>query len=58
MVIAVGDGARVAAVLPELGELLARPLVTLERLQRQQARRRAARRPPRHAEGAWHKLMV
>jgi PII-like signaling protein len=33
MVIAVGDGRRMAAVLPELGELLEHPLVTLERVQ-------------------------
>ena len=32
MIIAVGDGERIAAVLPELGALLARPLVTLERV--------------------------
>jgi PII-like signaling protein len=33
MIIAVGGGDRVAAVLPELGERLARPLVTLERVE-------------------------
>src|SRR3954464_3942522 len=32
MVIAVGATERIAAVLPELGALLARPLVTLERI--------------------------
>ncbi|MFL5781539.1 MAG: DUF190 domain-containing protein [Thermoleophilaceae bacterium] len=32
MIIAVGDGPRVARVLPELGELLRRPLITLERV--------------------------
>jgi PII-like signaling protein len=32
MVIAVGDGGRIEAVLPELGAMLARPLVTLERV--------------------------
>ena len=32
MVIAVGDGARMQAVLPELGAMLARPLLTLERV--------------------------
>jgi PII-like signaling protein len=31
MVISVGDGERIAAVLPELGRTLARPLLTLER---------------------------
>jgi PII-like signaling protein len=33
MIIAVGDGAQIAGVLPELGALLERPLVTLERVQ-------------------------
>ena len=32
MVISVGDGERIAALLPELGQMLARPLVTLERV--------------------------
>jgi PII-like signaling protein len=32
MVVAVGSGARIAAVLPAIGELLERPLVTLERV--------------------------
>jgi PII-like signaling protein len=32
MVIAVGSGARISAVLPEIGELLHRPLITLERV--------------------------
>jgi PII-like signaling protein len=33
MVIAVGDGPRIAAALPDLGALLERPLITLERVQ-------------------------
>jgi PII-like signaling protein len=33
MIIAVGDGARIAGLLPELGAMLERPLVTLERVQ-------------------------
>jgi PII-like signaling protein len=33
MIIAVGDGPRIAAALPELGAQLERPLVTLERVQ-------------------------
>jgi PII-like signaling protein len=33
MVISVGDGERIAAVLPEIEELLERPLATLERVQ-------------------------
>jgi PII-like signaling protein len=32
MVVAVGDGAAIAGALPELGALLARPLMTLERV--------------------------
>lgn len=32
MVICVGDGERIAAALPELGHMLARPLLTLERV--------------------------
>jgi PII-like signaling protein len=32
MVVAVGPGERIGAVLPELGELLSRPLLTLERV--------------------------
>jgi PII-like signaling protein len=32
MVTAVGDGARIQAILPELGAMLARPLITLERV--------------------------
>jgi PII-like signaling protein len=32
MVVAVGDGDRIAAVLPELGTVLPRPLITLERV--------------------------
>ena len=64
MVVSVGDGERVAAVLPELGELLERPLVTLERL-------RVCKRdgqllavphqlPAQDPAGLalWHKLMV
>lgn len=33
MIVSVGDGARIAAALPELGALLERPLVTLEGVQ-------------------------
>jgi PII-like signaling protein len=33
MIIAVGDGGRIAGLLPELGALLERPLITLERVQ-------------------------
>jgi PII-like signaling protein len=58
MVIAVGDGARIAGVLPELGALLERPLITLERVRvckRDGERLAAPQEPP---EGAWQKLMV
>jgi PII-like signaling protein len=64
MVIAVGSGASVGRVLPELGGLLRRPLLTLERI-------RICKRdgkllcPPTAAPGTdetgmplWHKLMV
>jgi PII-like signaling protein len=55
MVISVGDGARIAAVLPELAPLLRRPLVTLERV-----RIGPAEVPATDAAGAplWQKLMV
>jgi PII-like signaling protein len=33
MIVAVGDGARIASLLPELGTMLERPLITLERVQ-------------------------
>jgi len=58
MVIAVGDGELIAAVLPELGALLARPLVTLERVRvcKRDGVRLAAPQDP--AGGAWQKLMV
>ncbi len=64
MVIAVGDGARIAAVLPELDKLLDRPLATLERVRvlKRDGERLAE---PRHVPAAdasglrvWQKLMV
>src|SRR4051794_14036256 len=64
MVISIGQAERVAALLPELGALLARPLVTLERVRvcKRDGQRLAE---PRHlAEtdeselGLWQKLMV
>jgi PII-like signaling protein len=57
MVIAIGDGDRIARALPELGALLARPLVTLERvtLCKRDGLRLAA--PPAPA-GDWQKVMV
>jgi PII-like signaling protein len=52
MVIAVGDGMRIGTVLPELGAMLPRPLVTLERvtLCKRDGERLAE---PRRALGAW-----
>ena len=44
MLIAVGAGDKIAAVLPELGGLLHEPLMTLERVRRLQTRRRVALR--------------
>jgi PII-like signaling protein len=64
MIIAVGSGARIAAVLPELGRLLARPLATLERVRvlKRDGRRLAEPAPvsARDASGlpVWQKLMV
>jgi PII-like signaling protein len=59
MVIAVGGRARIGAVLPEVGALLAQPLVTLERVQvcKRDGVRIDRPRPPEH-DGAWQKLMV
>jgi PII-like signaling protein len=64
MVIAVGDGHRIAALLPELGAMLARPLVTLERI-RVCKRDGVKLAEPHHIPesdpsglGIWQKLMV
>jgi PII-like signaling protein len=56
MVIAVGDGPRVAAVLPELGALLERPLITLERVL--VCKRDGVRLAEPEARGTTQKLMV
>lgn len=64
MVIAVGDGARIQAALPELGAMLARPLITLERIRvcKRDGRRLADPHelPETDASGlhVWQKLMV
>ena len=64
MVISVGDGERVASVLPELSELLERPLLTLERLRVCKRDGRLLRVPHELPAsdpaglGLWHKLMV
>jgi PII-like signaling protein len=64
IVVAVAEGARIAAVLPRLGALLARPLVTLERVRvcKRDGQRLAE---PRHVPESdpsglalWHKLTV
>jgi PII-like signaling protein len=64
MVISVGDGERIGSVLPELAELLARPLMTLERVRvcKRDGRRLAdpGEIPSRDPGGrsVWQKLMV
>jgi PII-like signaling protein len=64
MVISVGDGERIARVLPELGALIGRPLVTLERVQvcKRDGRLLAEPRqlPDKDESGlpVWQKLMV
>jgi PII-like signaling protein len=64
MIIAVGDGQRIADVLPELAALLPRPLITLERARvcKRDGERLAT---PEHlppadprGRGVWQKLMV
>lgn len=57
MLIAVGDGERIAAVLPELGALIPRPLATLERVQVCK-RDGALLARPAAADGGLQKLMV
>jgi len=59
MVIAVSARERIGAVLPELGALLARPLVTLERIQvcKRDGELLGPPRAPAE-EGMWQKLMV
>jgi PII-like signaling protein len=64
MVVAVGDGGRIAELLPELDEMLERPLVTLERVRvcKRDGRKLAEPHelPDRDASGLglWQKLMV
>ena len=64
MVIAVGDGGRIGELLPELGALLAEPLITLERV-RVCKRDGLTLAPPHELPGTdasglgvWQKLMV
>jgi len=64
MVISVGDGHRIAELLPELGQLLARPLVTLERVRVCKRDGELLTTPRQLGEiddaglGIWHKLMI
>ena len=64
MVIAVGSGERIGRVLPELGTLLQRPLLTLERVRickrdgRLLATPQALPGADDHGMALWHKLMV
>lgn len=64
MVIAVGDGSRIGALLPELGTLLAQPLVTLERVRVCKRDGELLSAPAQVAQaddaglGIWQKLVV
>jgi PII-like signaling protein len=64
MVVAVGSGDRIGPVLPELGALLRRPLVTLERVQVCKSDGRLLAPPAplpaadEHGMALWHKLMI
>jgi len=56
MVIAVGAGEQISRVLPELGALLRRPLLTLERVRVCKRDGQCLARPS--GDGRWQKLMV
>jgi PII-like signaling protein len=64
MIIAVGAGELIAAVLPELGQMLRQPVMTLERLQVCKHDGRLLARPPQlpgtdeHGLAVWQKLMI
>ncbi|MFN2496219.1 MAG: DUF190 domain-containing protein [Pseudonocardiaceae bacterium] len=64
MIIAVGSGERIARVLPELGGLLRRPLITLERVRVCKRDGELIERPhalpgtDEHGMAVWQKLMV
>jgi PII-like signaling protein len=64
MVIAIGSGMRIGGILPELGALLQRPLVTLERVLickrdgQLLATPQALPGAGEHGMARWHKLMV
>jgi PII-like signaling protein len=62
MVVSVGDGERIAAALPELGRLLADPLITLERVRicKRDGQRLAEPAVPDGSDETrvWQKLMI
>lgn len=64
MIIAVGSGSRIAGMLPELGGLLHRPLITLERLHVCKRDGELLSPPPalpgtdEHGLALWQKLMI
>ena len=64
MIVSVGEGRRIAAVLPRLGGLLGRPLITLERIRvckRDGAKLAEPSELPRtdaSGLGVWQKLMI
>jgi PII-like signaling protein len=64
MIISVGDAGRIASALPELSSMLARPLMTLERIQvlKRDGRTLGALRPVPETDEAglsiWRKMMV
>jgi PII-like signaling protein len=64
MIISVGEGDRIAGLLPELGALLSRPLVTLERVSvlKRDGRRLSELQLVPHRDpsglGVWQKLMM
>ena len=57
MIIAVGAGEQISRVLPELGALLRRPLLTLERVRICKRDGQSLALPPA-GDGRWQKLMV
>src|SRR5919201_2431141 len=60
MVIAVGPGEQISRVLPELGGLLRRPLLTLERVRvcKRDGQQLTRPGPPLAGTGRWQKLIV
>ena len=61
MIIAVGPGGQIGQVLPELGALLRRPLLTLERVRVWKRDGRRLARPDQDGpggDGQWQKLMI